>query len=181
MGKQFKRVAATKENIENAYLDALVSGKSGKITVKEVCERASVNRTTFYKYYKDADHLGLMARQHLLDYLEKTLLETIPEDYADCYEFISQIILTIHRDRRVSRFPFLYREENFRIQADQIINKHYFYHKFGAKMSEDEWIRVTFCKCGIMGLVEKWIDDGMAISPEKIANQVISLSKSIKS
>lgn len=181
MGKQFKRVAATKETIEIAYLDALISKQNRKITVKEVCERAAVNRTTFYKYYDDADHLGKMVRQHLLDYLEKTLVETIPEDYADCYEFLSQIILTIYRDKRVSRFPYLYREEEFRAQADQIIHKHYLYHKLGAKIPEEEWIRITFCKCGIMGLIEKWIADGMVISPEKIANQVIIICKGIKS
>ena len=53
MRKQSKRVAITKESIEVAYLDLLEENHERKITVKDVCERAGVNRTTFYKYYED--------------------------------------------------------------------------------------------------------------------------------
>ena len=180
MSKQAKRVALTKETIEVAYLDLLEMRQGSKITVKEVCERAAVNRTTFYKYYEDGDYLGKVVRQHILEYLEQLLQETIPENYSDTYEFLSQVILNIYRDPRIRKLPLLYHEDEFRMQVEQMIRKYYFNPKFGTRLSEDEWIRATYCQCGFMGLMESWINEGMSISPEKIANTVILMSKSIR-
>ena len=180
MSKQVKRVALTKESIEVAYLDLLESHQGERISVKEVCEKAGVNRTTFYKYYQDSAYLGNMVRQHILEYLEQLLQETIPDNHSDTYEFLSRVILNIYRDPRVRKLPLLYHEDEFRMQVEQLIRKYYFNPKFGSRLSEDDWVRATYCQCGFIGLMESWINDGMSISPEKIANTVIQMSKNIR-
>lgn len=180
MRKQSKRVAVTKESIEVAYLDLLEEGGSGKITVKEVCERAGVNRTTFYKYYADGTDLGQAVRRNILEYLEQLLQETIPENHSDAFELISRVVLQIYRDSRIRKLPLLYREDQFRMQVEQLLMRYYFNHRFGPHMSEEDWIHTTYARCGLMGLIESWIKDGMTISPEKISGQVIMLSKRIR-
>ena len=77
MRKQSKRVAITKRSIETAYLDILSDNSDGKMTVKEVCTRSGVNRTTFYKYYNDLADLGHSVRQGILKELEDTNLPII--------------------------------------------------------------------------------------------------------
>ena len=114
MKKQSKRVAITKNSIETAYLDILAEKPAGKITVKEVCSRSGVNRTTFYKYYKDAADLGQIVRQSMSDDIEALLKETIPDDYSDMFEFVSQFVSRVYRDDRMKRFFILYREYEFR-------------------------------------------------------------------
>ena len=47
------RVKVTKKMIFEAFLNILKNKPIAKMTVKEICFAAGINRTTFYKYYKD--------------------------------------------------------------------------------------------------------------------------------
>ena len=177
MKKQSKRVAITKNSIETAYLDILAEKPEGKITVKEVCSRSGVNRTTFYKYYKDAADLGQVVRKSLLDEIEELLRETIPADHSDMYEFMSQFVTRIYRDERMRRFFVLYRESDFRNSVEELARSYYFSPKYGRQASEETQIQVAYCYSAFVGLIEMWIDRGLVFPPEKISNCIISNSK----
>ena len=179
MKKQSKRVAITKNSIETAYLDILAEKATGKITVKEVCSRSGVNRTTFYKYYKDAEDLGKVVRQGVLEEIENLLKETIPADYSDMFEFISQFVTRIYRDDRMQRFFVLYRETEFRETSEQMLRKYYFHPKYGRQPSDELRIQVAYCYSAFVGLLELWVDKGMNMAPEKISNCVIANSRRI--
>lgn len=179
MKKQSKRVAITKNNIETAYLDILAEKPAGKITVKEVCSRSGVNRTTFYKYYKDAEDLGQIVRQSMFDEIEELLKETIPPDYSDMFEFSSQFISRVYRDERMRRFFILYHENEFREKMEQLVRRYYFFPKYGRQASDEVQIQVAYCYSAFVGLMELWVGRGMNFSPEKIANCIISNSKRI--
>ena len=179
MKKQSKRVAITKNSIETAYLDILAEKATGKITVKEVCSRSGVNRTTFYKYYKDAADLGQIVRQSMSDEIEALLKETIPDDYSDMFEFVSQFVARVYRDDRMRRFFILYRENEFREKIEQLTRQYYFFPKYGRQASDDIQIQVAYCYSAFVGLMELWAERGMVYSPEKISNCIISNSKRI--
>ena len=51
--KQDHRIRLTKLLLREAFLDLLVEKPVAKITVKELCEQANVNRATFYAHYRD--------------------------------------------------------------------------------------------------------------------------------
>lgn len=61
------RIKYTKFFIKQAFVDMLKSLPIRKITVKAICEKAEINRSTFYKYYKDV--------YDLFDQLENEYLE----------------------------------------------------------------------------------------------------------
>lgn len=48
-----RRVKYTKQALKDSLIDALREKTIEKITVKELCERADVNRGTFYSHYSD--------------------------------------------------------------------------------------------------------------------------------
>ena len=47
------RVRYTRKVIRDAFLDILKEKPVSKITVKEICDQAEINRGTFYKHYRD--------------------------------------------------------------------------------------------------------------------------------
>ena len=51
MKKENQRVFLTKQMLKNALLALLESRHIDKISVKELCDEAGVNRSTFYRYY----------------------------------------------------------------------------------------------------------------------------------
>lgn len=68
MNKQDPRIIKTRRQIDEALLENLAQYDFQKITVDMLCKSALVNRSTFYKYYKD--------KYDLLDqYLDRIIQE----------------------------------------------------------------------------------------------------------
>lgn len=63
----------TRQKIVSNFLDIMTEKKWDKITVKELCERCSITRSTFYQYYTDI--------YDLMDALESSLLEELVQHY----------------------------------------------------------------------------------------------------
>lgn len=64
-----KRIEKTKTAIKHAYIELYTNKSLHKITVKELCEKANINKSTFYVHYKDIYHLD--------DSLKKEAISTI--------------------------------------------------------------------------------------------------------
>lgn len=57
MKKEDLRVIKTKRLIESNFIELVKTIGYQKITVKDLCEKAMINRNTFYLHYKDKDDL----------------------------------------------------------------------------------------------------------------------------
>ena len=68
MAKEDLRVIKTLESIDQALLTCLKSKPFAKISVGALCEEARINRTTFYKHYRDKYDL-------LDDYISRIMTE----------------------------------------------------------------------------------------------------------
>lgn len=178
--KQGIRIQKTQASIESAYLSLFAEYSGRKITVKDICQRSGINRTTFYKYYADGDSLALAVRQRMLEDVEKLMQETVPPDHSDIYELISQIILRVYRDEWMRCFFLVYREKAFRDRIIELLNQYYIRPRYKSLDSEDDWILYTFFHAGLVGLMESWLEGGMQQSPEKMANQVIAFIKAVR-
>lgn len=51
------RVRYTRRMIETSFLELLEEKPVSRITVTQLCERAQINRATFYKHYLDIPDL----------------------------------------------------------------------------------------------------------------------------
>lgn len=81
-----KRVNETKERIKTAFLELYAKKTIDKITIKEITEKAQINRGTFYVYYMD-----------IYDLLEKIEDEVV----ALFEERIETVILTLLRGNKL--------------------------------------------------------------------------------
>ena len=55
--KDDRRVRRTKTNIKKAFIELLKEKSFQEITVRELSERADINRKTFYAYYTGMEEL----------------------------------------------------------------------------------------------------------------------------
>ena len=53
MKKMDKRVSKTERLIENTFFDLIQENDVYLITIKDICERAQISRSTFYDHYED--------------------------------------------------------------------------------------------------------------------------------
>lgn len=71
----YYRAAQTKEQIAKAFLELLQEKTIGDITVSEVCEKARLNRTTFYKHYRSCGDIITELEEEQLAELRALLSE----------------------------------------------------------------------------------------------------------
>lgn len=71
--KEDRRVRHSKERIREAMLTCLMDTGLEKITVKQLCETADVNRSTFYAHYTDPVDLYRRMESEWVDGLEKAM------------------------------------------------------------------------------------------------------------
>jgi AcrR family transcriptional regulator len=84
------RVEKTIDAIHAAFKEMLLEMDFGSITVKELCERARVNKKTFYRYYPAIEYLlQEIQEEYVQGYLPHVKGLSFPDDAATCArEFI---------------------------------------------------------------------------------------------
>lgn len=83
-----KRIEKTKRAIKNAFLELRTKKSLEKITVKELCELAYINKSTFYSHYED-----IYALSDALEYdMVLEIVSSIPKDLD--YNFSNPEIFT---------------------------------------------------------------------------------------
>ena len=71
--KESRRVRMTKMLLKTALLELMQEKEFSQITIKELCERADLNRTTFYLHYADQTavlrEIEQEAQEKAIDYM----------------------------------------------------------------------------------------------------------------
>ena len=106
------RIEKTERGIKNAFIELRSRKPLEKITVKELCESARINKSTFYAHYKDIydlsdameeevvqsiansiqhpeyllEHPAEFARELLMAYVERNIKQMIFEKYPELKE-----------------------------------------------------------------------------------------------
>ncbi len=82
-GSEDLRVKKTITAIHKAFIELIEKKEYTKITVKELCEKALINKKTFYSYYLCLDELLKEMQEILLnEFLEKINNYKLPDDLA---------------------------------------------------------------------------------------------------
>lgn len=169
------RVRYTRKVIQDAFLDALKEKPIARITVKEVCDKAEINRGTFYKHYQDC--------YDLLDKIEEEGLREFEKMLASIEAAGAQAalatILNILRDNSalIQALNTLASEQRF----IQRLSEHCFLYMeqwLGPVQKDDRSVvrrdaGFAFLAGGSSGVIQRWLRDGMQESPEEIAALII--------
>ena len=174
------RMRYTKRVICDCFLELLKDQPIQKITVKAICEKADINRSTFYRYYKDAYDL---MEQIANDLWEKFRQQFIDQAVIDT----QQALLAMFTAIKNNRIPYIILlSENTGIEYfSRMVNNSYEFYRNGFEkryptLSDDQRRRVYyFLTEGCLAVTTDWIRGGMLESPEEMAHLVARLDESI--
>lgn len=169
--KTDRRVKYTKMVIEDSFIELLKTNPINKITVKAVCALADVNRSTFYKHYKDVYDVLEKIEESLYNKFKKILSGKIADPSKklktdDIFHLIAdnkdvcEIILGENGDT------------NF-IKKIIMLGNNTYKTTNGNKLSD---IVYTFISLGSVGVIQHWINNGLKEPPEYIAALVENLT-----
>ena len=89
-----QRIMLTKKLLKNSLINMLQTQNIYQISIRELCENAGINRSTFYKYYGSQFDLLSEMEQDLLVSIEGVLVSQ--DDYSK--NAIEQILIYLEND-----------------------------------------------------------------------------------
>ena len=174
---QDRRIKRTKMLLQNALVDLMLEKAVGKISVKELTQKADVNRSTFYLHYLDI--------YDMLEQMENEFVETIQGFFHDFFTPLpTSMPLTLfvnisewlEQDKeyyvkllRGSASGYIFEELESRIR-DEFLTLLYLI--FLDEESLDLRTHVNFTVSGTVGVLRMWVMEGGNISLVELSETI---------
>lgn len=169
------RVRYTRMIIEQSFLELLREKPVSKITVTELCERAQLNRATFYKHYLDIPDLMEKIEESLFDQIR----ESFGQEKIRLQPFLVKMMFYTRENQ--SRFLALggdHGDPNLMTKTFQVCYESAYpllaQNLVKLKEPEKEML-YSFLSYGAGAILTWWIKNGMQEAPEDVAQLILSL------
>lgn len=176
-----KRVRYTKMFLKESLIRLMNDKPISRITVKELCQEAEINRATFYSHYQDQYDLLLQTEQELINDVNRcidALVEAPDENHLK--QVTLEIIKIIDANLACVRVlwgkngDMKFQEKMMQIFHDQFIS---LLPKNDKKDTLEDEFTYLYTINGCIGIIRKWIfDDHDNISPEKLTGMILRIS-----
>lgn len=168
--------------MDEAFLELIGKKDFAYITVKEICEKAGVNRSTFYLHYETVGDLLEESAQHIIDqfvasmphdtvdFLEKLPDRPLDELYLITPEYLMPYLTYIKEHRRIFKATVEQASALRMIDTYQKLSRHVFIpilDRFGVPPEDQKYV-LQFHINGLMAIINEWLKDDCRDSIEHI-------------
>lgn len=162
------RVRYTRMQIRESFLQLLATQPISRITVREVCEGAQINRATFYKHYADVYDLKAQIEEEMVTAICDLVHRSTLTNFHDT-------LLTILSTMKKNLERYLSLHTPSINLLHQIIQRCFedrldYLHQYFPHCSDTllQWHFQYMCH-GTAGVMFTWLENNMADSPETVA------------
>ena len=183
MNRSESKYFATAARMDEAFLELIEKKDFAYITVKEICEKAGVNRSTFYLHYETVGDLLAESAQYIVDqfvaympydaaeFLETLQNRPLEELYLITPEYLIPYLNYVKEHRRLFRTT-LEHAATLRMQdAYNELNRHVLtpiLNRFQVPAAEQKyWMQ--FYINGLMAIINEWLKDDCRDSVDDVA------------
>jgi AcrR family transcriptional regulator len=169
-----RRIRKTKKLLKESLAALLLEKNLNDITIKELVDLADINRGTFYLHYRDIyDMLSKIENEMMneLDDISKRFLNASfmdsPRPYiAEMFQYVAdnqafcKMLLGPYGDMAfVEKLKKLVEEKCFNSLMEACPKNEFQHYKYFT----------TYAVSGCIGLLQAWMNDGMKVSPQELA------------
>lgn len=184
MNRSESKYFATAVRMDEAFLELLEKKDFPYITVKEICEKAGVNRSTFYLHYETVSDLLAESTQYIIDQFVKEMphdtvefmsqIQSRPleELYLITPEYLAPYLTYIKKHKRVFRTTLERASVLGMNDAYFSLNRHVFMpilNRFHVPLSEQKYM-MPFYINGLMGIISEWLKEDCKEPVENIVS-----------
>lgn len=171
MNKVTSKYFRTAALMDQALLELLQRKAFDYITVKDVCERAGVNRSTFYLHYNTTRDLLTETMERLYDQLKaqytgereisshQIVTAALPELYYFVPKYSLPYLQFIQANKNAFRMAFNYPDLFDVNKQAQQLNQQYLapiLHRFGVPSPHHDYY-LAFFQSGIHAIIKQWL------------------------
>lgn len=184
-----KRVIRTQKLIKRTMIELMREKEVRNITVTDICNRADLNRGTFYTYHPDVYSLVNEIENEILDDVTQIFDAAEPSALGhskakERNRMVLQILECFNRHRDVIQIVF---GDKGYISFQQKL-KALFMAKFSQILGKSDTVfadhdgyLVVYITSGMIGIIQEWIRTGFQKSPEEIANIMMDIKTRTRS
>nr|AFN84578.1 transcriptional regulator [uncultured bacterium scaffold00056] len=168
------RVRYTKMILQNALLQILRTKRIDKVTIKEICELAEVNRGTFYLHYSTPNDLLMEIEQQFIDENISHFSSYMALDYETIH--LAEVFSCILQNQELCRV-IMGKNGNPRfVERIQQLVRPSTIDSWQAQFpdydrSDLDYV-FDYAFTGSMRLILNWIDDNRGMSAEELARRL---------
>jgi AcrR family transcriptional regulator len=169
-----RRVRKTKDVLKKSLIKLMKDKSINSITVKELCEKADINRGTFYLHYKDVFHmLEEIEKELFKEFQEMILSHEISPDNIETKPILKDIFTFIAQNSDFCMVVLCERGDMVFVKriVSIIYDKGYSdWSSIFKKNDKDLFDKYySFILYGAIGLIDYWLKNGLKESPEYMA------------
>lgn len=186
MNRAESKYFATAVRMDQAFLELIEKKDFAYITVKEICEKAGVNRSTFYLHYETVGDLLAESTQYIIDqfvafmphdtidFLEKLKNRPLEELYLITPEYLTPYLEDIREHRRIFRATV---EQAATLRMDaayRALNHHVLtpiLERFRIPPEDQKYV-LPFYISGLMAVINEWLKSDCADSIEHLISVI---------
>ena len=179
MNKSESKYFNTALLMDEALLLLLEKKEYEFITVTEICEKAGVNRSTFYLHYQNMDELLFetieMINKRFKNVFDNKLINPSVLNKKDLFFIDDNHLIPylnfIKENKKIYKLihdnPFIFRkQEAFELMYNNIFS--IILDKYGVSKEEKEYV-FSFFSFGLVAIIQKWIEKDCVDDINKIA------------
>lgn len=181
--KDDRRVKYTKMVLKESFINLLENKNISQITVKEICEDADINRATFYSHYTDVYDLLRKIEDELFDNIKVYISQLYRKGKkVDEFELTERIFGYIKENAKLCKLILSekgdlgFQKKIMILVYDEIIND--LTDNSNISREDAEYV-YSFAITGCVGIIQKWLDEGMKKPPRYIAEMVLKLTRGL--
>lgn len=182
MTRSESKYFATAARMDEAFLALLEEKDLAYITVKDICERAGVNRSTFYLHYETINDLLAESARYIIgklianmpqstaEFFEKLQTRPLEELHLITPEYLTPYLNFVKEHSRIFRTAVEHSSVLGMDDAYLALNHHVFtpiLDRFHVSPSEQKYM-MPFYIHGLMGIVNEWLKEDCRDSVEHI-------------
>ncbi|AUW63449.1 MULTISPECIES: TetR/AcrR family transcriptional regulator [Staphylococcus] len=181
MNNQDLRVQRTKKALITTFSDLLETKSFENITIQDLCEKANVRRSTFYRHFNDKYDLLNHIVGTLIEYFRTLHLPEIdPKDPRQFFnKFMKDILFFISDNKTMvkSVISINIYSEVYQILYNQIyavVKRQIEFDKQIGQFYIDEFIYGEFLTGGILSVILNWIQYGQQ-SIDEVSSDIVTM------
>ncbi len=167
-----RRKKYTRMVLKESLLELLQENPLSAITVKGICERADINRSTFYAHYRDQFDLLETIENDIITDMKEYLLNFNVQKKEDALRMTEKLIEYFQAKHEELEVLLKVRGESQFERKVMEVARHLIIHGWNeAEHLGENWSTYisTFIVSGSVQVIKMWLLDGMKESPRDMA------------
>lgn len=165
-------INSTKELLKKSLLELLTKKPLSKITIKELCERVDINRTTYYRYYLDQYDQLEKIENEIFNNMGKFIEDINTKNNGD---MVKSVLTYIEKEKQEFKILLENGDMNFQTKLLSFIGKKLFQNVMPNDL--DTEIKYIYTAVGSFGVVSEWIKGNIKLSVDELSKKILELNK----